>query len=273
MTDALRRLGHAALERLADALRTGRTRPPISKGDLRRLITDKHVDDVHAELQQLVVAGMTGSHLAVVVGALAAERARQQRSKDRVQLVLSPPELDEVDARDTAVVVRDLFAKASQSVLVATYAIDSGSKAEALFGDLADRMDAEPDLDVRFYVNIHRAYGDLTPAVTLIRDFAKRFRSTVWPGDRLPEVFYDQRSVMPYAPKRLPQTSERAVLHAKCVVVDDRWALISSANFTEAAQERNVEAGVLLDDARTARRLRRQLEALVHREVFGRLPV
>jgi len=35
-------------------------------------------------------------------------------------------------------------------------------------------------------------------------------------------------------------------LHAKCVVIDRRVALITSANFTEAAQQRNIEAGVIV---------------------------
>jgi phosphatidylserine/phosphatidylglycerophosphate/cardiolipin synthase-like enzyme len=30
------------------------------------------------------------------------------------------------------------------------------------------------------------------------------------------------------------------------LVVDGRWTLLTSANFTEAAQERNLEAGVVV---------------------------
>jgi len=36
-------------------------------------------------------------------------------------------------------------------------------------------------------------------------------------------------------------------LQAKMAMVDEHWALVTSANFTEAAQARNIEAGVLLD--------------------------
>jgi phosphatidylserine/phosphatidylglycerophosphate/cardiolipin synthase-like enzyme len=38
------------------------------------------------------------------------------------------------------------------------------------------------------------------------------------------------------------------VLHAKCIVVDGRHALVTSANSTEAASQRTIEAGVLLVD-------------------------
>jgi phosphatidylserine/phosphatidylglycerophosphate/cardiolipin synthase-like enzyme len=52
-------------------------------------------------------------------------------------------------------------------------------------------------------------------------------------------------------------------LHAKCVVVDDRFALIGSANFTHNAQARNIEVGVLLDDPVFAQDLVRQWLGLV----------
>ena len=104
-----------------------------------------------------------------------------------------------------------------------------------------------------------------TPSAALVRDFADRFRNDVWPGERLPDVFYDPRSLE-------DQGGPRAVLHAKCVVTDGRWTLLTSANFTEAAQERNIEAGVLVDDPRLAARVTRQLDELVHRRALRRLP-
>ncbi len=70
----------------------------------------------------------------------------------------------------------------------------------------------------------------------------------------LPAIHYD--------PESRKHGAKRATLHAKCVVVDRRWAFVTSANFTEAAQERNIEAGVLLDHPRLAEALAGQFEAL-----------
>ena len=81
----------------------------------------------------------------------------------------------------------------------------------------------------------------------LVAEYASMFRST-WPGHRMPEVFYDPRSLASGPGKRMS-------LHAKCVVVDNRWAFVTSANFTEAAQQRNIEAGVLVDDEPLGRSL------------------
>ena len=52
---------------------------------------------------------------------------------------------------------------------------------------------------------------------------------------------------MYYDPRALADnTEEKASLHAKCVIVDRRAALVTSANFTEAAHRKNIETGVLI---------------------------
>jgi phosphatidylserine/phosphatidylglycerophosphate/cardiolipin synthase-like enzyme len=52
-------------------------------------------------------------------------------------------------------------------------------------------------------------------------------------------------------------------MHAKCVVVDGTFALVTSANFTRRAQEQNLECGVLLEDAAFAHHLARQWLGLI----------
>lgn len=69
-------------------------------------------------------------------------------------------------------------------------------------------------------------------------------------------MFYDPRSLELAAEKR-------ACLHAKCVVVDRRAVFVSSANFTEAAQERNIEVGLLIRSPALAEGIVRHFEMLV----------
>jgi phosphatidylserine/phosphatidylglycerophosphate/cardiolipin synthase-like enzyme len=145
-----------------------------------------------------------------------------------------------------------LFQNARESVLLAGYAIYQGQE---VFRTLAGRMAEVPSLRVRMFLDIQRKLGDMTPADTILKDFAWRFLEREWPGDRLPEVFYDPRSLSPDADKR-------SSLHAKCVVVDQRVAFVSSANFTEAAQERNIEAGVLIHSETFATSLAAHFETL-----------
>ena len=162
-------------------------------------------------------------------------------------------------------VVQELFREARDSVLIASYALDTGAKAKNLFGTLAGRMDAEPDLRVRLFVNIHRKQRDDTADAVLLREFADTFQHDLWPGQRLPETFYDPRSLA-------TEGKSRACLHAKCIVIDDQRALITSANFTEAAHKRNIEAGTVITDSILARALRGQFDTLVDQAVLKRVP-
>lgn len=253
---ALRQLGRPALLALADALRAGGLAAPYTAANVAPKVPADHTAAVAHELAEMHADGMAPRHIARCLDLLAAERAETQRMTDRLQLVWSPADLDHVDARDTPVVVQDLFAKAEHSLLIVTFALDEGQKAHDLFGKLAERMDANAALQVRLVANIHRPHHDTTPAAQLVAAFAKRFRENIWPGHRLPDLYHYPRSLE-------TDGGRRSVLHAKCIVADNRWTLLTSANFTEAAHQRNIEAGLLVDDGRLAARISQQVDRLV----------
>jgi phosphatidylserine/phosphatidylglycerophosphate/cardiolipin synthase-like enzyme len=146
-------------------------------------------------------------------------------------------------------------------VLVAGYAVYQGRQ---VFAALAENMDARLDLRTRMFFNVPRDPGDDRSDAELTREFADRFREREWPGRRLPEVYYDPRSL-----SREP--GPRACLHAKCIVIDSAAAFVTSANFTEAAQERNIEAGVLVRSPVFAGALSAQFETLLHAGVLRKL--
>ncbi len=199
---------------------------------------------------------MSPSHIVEVLRLLAEERTASQAIGDRIDLVWSGPGKTGTMSRATSTVVRELFTSAKRSVLVVSYALDKGKKAASIFAPLAKRMSEEPELRVRLFVNIHRPYKSRRADSELLREFADRFRKEVWPTIPRPTVFHDPRALdVGY--------SERACLHAKCVIIDDERAFITSANFTEAAHERNMEAGVLAHDPGLAQSLRRQLDDLI----------
>jgi phosphatidylserine/phosphatidylglycerophosphate/cardiolipin synthase-like enzyme len=88
--------------------------------------------------------------------------------------------------------------------------------------------------------------------------FVHRFRTQEWPGERLPELFHDPRSLS-------TERATRSSMHAKCVVIDRQAAFVSSANFTEAAQVRNVEVGALIHSPRFAEQLHDHFEVLTQK--------
>lgn len=99
----------------------------------------------------------------------------------------------------------------------------------------------------------------------ILTQFAERFWQNHWPWPKRPCIYYDPRAL-----SANPATC--ASLHAKCIVIDDEIAFVTSANFTEWAQERNLEAGVLIRDENFARSLRNQFESLIAADGLRLLP-
>lgn len=250
--EAVRSLSRPLLLALADALVLSRYRPADGVPGLAGLIPESALELVAAELHAMTQSGLSGAHLASFLRTLAAERAEAQALSDRTELVWSGEEVAG-QTRNTALIVRHLFEEARERVLIASYAFDHVGGA-ALFGALAARFDSEAGLQIRFFVNIDRKFGDRRASQEIVAAFVKDFRERVWPGRRQPAVYFD--------PRALVLGSERACLHAKCVVADGQAAFVTSANFTEAAHERNYEAGVLLRDRRVASALEQQFESL-----------
>lgn len=235
MTDDFSRLSNTDLQALIMALRTGRVAVPYSILQLTRVVPAAIANCVRDRLIALREKGFTPQQISVVLELIACDRKADRFSETQIDLVTSGPEAPGIANRDTSVVVRELFAHAKQSVLVVGYAIYQGQQ---VFESLAKRMDELPDLNVQFFLNIARPDRDSTPSEILVTRFKQRFKDTQWPtGSRLPELYYDPRSIADDEPIR-------SSLHAKCIVIDGELVFVSSANFTEAGQQRNIEVGL-----------------------------
>ena len=170
------------------------------------------------------------------------------------------PKCPECPARDTRAVYDELFMSATRSLWAVSYAYFDGPR---VFDRLARRMEARPELRVTLLLNIHRGDKDATIATDVIRRFADRFWSEDWPGSIRPSVFYDPRSVDPEA---------RGLLHAKAVVADEERLFITSANFTAAAQDNNIELGLHVRSRSLALGVVRHLQGLIDRGLLAALP-
>lgn len=254
MSPTVLRLSDHDLRGLAAAIRSHRIVPPWSALALQRILPSRVCEQVAAELQPWTEQGFSGEQVAAMLDFIVCDRQQRRADAETIELVTSGPEGPGIANRDTSVVLRGMFAQAESSVLVAGYAVYQGQR---VFQALADRMQQLPGLQVRMFLDIQRAYGDTTMASLLVRRFAERLRTEQWPADRpLPEVYYDPRSLD-------LESEQRACLHAKCVIVDGQRVFVSSANFTEAAQQRNIEVGLLVRSVRLAKQLTDHFDTLV----------
>ncbi len=235
MFDALHNLSLATLRSLAASFRTGPLAVGLSRHALAQVVGSQAAA-VHKNLEELQKQGMAPAQIALMLDAIAESRERAADPQLLFELVLSGPEVPGVPTADTAATLQTIIENANTEILLVGYTVHNGKR---LFKRLAERMDAAPTLRVMFCLDIARKPTDTSLASEIVRRFTREFVTKHWPGARQPEVFYD--------PRALAETwQERASLHAKCVIVDRRTAIVTSANFTEAAQRKNIEAGVLI---------------------------
>lgn len=263
MSELLARLNRKEIEVLIDSLKTMNLRRPFTEIAFTQLFGRDFAQEVYLEIKKLEQEQFSEAQIVTLLETLQTDRSKRGESLlDKVSLVWTGPETDGTRNRDTKIVVRELFAKAKTSVIVAGFAVYQGRE---VFSALAESMKLKPNLSVSFYLNIQRTYGDTSASDQIVRQFADKFKNKDWPGTRMPKVFYDPRSVA-------PSKGKNAVLHAKVVIVDRQFTFVSSANFTEAAQERNIEAGVLIDSAEFANQLQGHFEALEQNRTLVEVP-
>jgi phosphatidylserine/phosphatidylglycerophosphate/cardiolipin synthase-like enzyme len=203
----------ADLERLRAVLSGQRLGFPLSRLALR----GEGLEALARETQTLNALGRDGT--LSLLDAVLAERRKGSR---RPELVWTGPETRWSGARDTAVVLADLFHKSTSTVLVAGFAFDHAAN---VLGPLHTALLRGVEC---------RLYASAAVAAEFLREH--------WPfGPPFPECHGFS-----------PEQGVFASLHAKCVVVDARWVFVTSANFTDRGQTRNIEVGVLLEDSRLA---------------------
>jgi phosphatidylserine/phosphatidylglycerophosphate/cardiolipin synthase-like enzyme len=240
----------STLEQICDEVAVGRLRCPLETGSLHMCRRDA------AETVAAATAGLDAASVKGMLTTVIAERHAPREPE--VELVWTGPDTPASVARDTRVVLRQLFADAHREVIVVGYCFDHGERIlEPLHAAMRHRgVRCSIVLDVPRVEPSKR--GD-----EVARKTAERFLADNWPfGPPVPALYYDPRCADP---------SIFASVHAKCVVVDGSMALVSSANFTDRGQSRNIEVGVLVTGPAFAGLLQRQLVGLMNAELL--LPI
>ncbi len=240
------------LERLRAAVALGRLRVPLS----RMALEIAGFEALTGPLRPFYA--LPRETLLAMLDAMLGERGHHDAS---LSLVWSGPDEGASSARDTAAVLAELVAHAAQSVLIAGYTFDQGSR---VLSELGQAM-RERHVRVAVYLDpdqsLKRATRLDVPLADYVEEAIARFVGRNFAaGSPLPELHVDRRvyEAESYWENGAPKVS----LHAKCLVVDDARALVTSANFTGRGEKRNVEAGVLVRDVGFAKSLAGQFRRL-----------
>lgn len=264
----------------------------VSEADLVALVGAIDRGELRAPLQGTTLRAHGFGHLAEVLGPYlslgpAAIRAlvevalaeRREHKAPKLTLVWTGDDPGVGHSRHTRIVLPELFAKAREHVLVAGYAIDHGAElfvslyrtmlehgvtAEFFVdvGQLAERLRQTAKQTGQDWFVLSKGVDAASTNVERGRAIVALFYRLMWPfGEPKPVVYFDPRTA-----------DERSAvsLHAKCVVIDHAYTLITSANFTDRGQRRNLEAGVAIEDRAFAGSLERQWLNLVEAGVVVR---
>jgi phosphatidylserine/phosphatidylglycerophosphate/cardiolipin synthase-like enzyme len=244
----LSRIPRHMLEQVLGMLEQGRLDCPLTVADL----ADAGFHGRPADLVE-VFAGVDRVGVAAALRVAIAERI--YRPPPRLELVWTGPETRASVARSTALIVERLFNEATRSIIVGGYKFDTKEILDPLCRAMQER-----GVSVTIFIDIDGATANPLEADAFATAFIDRWLRDIWPfGAPKPAVYYDPRTAI----RGDVPGHDWATLHAKCVVVDDERSLITSANFTDRGQTRNIEAGVLIEDAAFSEQLAGQWRQLV----------
>lgn len=244
MTAGLTRIPTATLEHLLAAFETKRLECPFNAADLADAGVAGPVSDIVDAL-----AGVDARGAVAAIRVAIAERVH--RPPPRIDLVWTGPESKASVSRSTGVVVEELFASARSSIIIGGYAFDRSEILKPVHAAMVQH-----GVSVMIFMDVPGQAETEAEAEALATDAIDGFFRDVWTfGLPRPSVFYDPRT----ARRGPPWVS----LHAKCIVIDDARALVTSANFTDRGQTRNIEAGAFIEDTGFAEELATQWRQLV----------
>lgn len=239
----------SGLERLRAAVASETLDTPITRTSLVAFGIRHQLDALEGAL-----GGHSRPACVAILDVALAERAKHARPEP--ELVWTGPEGHGATARDTAIVLRELFESAREHVILGGYTF---KQAKTVLAPLHATM-SEHGVRATFFVDITQPKVATDPPERHADEALADFLDENWPfGAPYPELYYDKRAIVPPPPY--------SILHAKCVVVDGQRAFVSSANFTKQGQERNIEVGVLLEDPAFARHLAQQWMSLIQADL------
>jgi phosphatidylserine/phosphatidylglycerophosphate/cardiolipin synthase-like enzyme len=165
--------------------------------------------------------------------------ARQIAATASIDVVITGPDSPSAPVRLTSQVVQQLIASAEQRITLVSFAAYQIPTIIAALDDAAARG-VRIDLILESPEHLEGGGGASAYA---------KYRTYEWPAD-----------------KREPPDAK---LHAKAIIVDSHDVLLTSANMTNAAYDKNIELGVLCRGGTTAQRVQKHFDSLIARGVLN----
>jgi cardiolipin synthase A/B len=230
------RLPIGDVRKLGHAASAGNAAVRALRGEAGAAVLRTACDELLSRLGQVNALYLAG----LLAGA--AEGTQRSRERQHLDVVWTGPETAAGVGRLTAATVIDLIGRARRDILLVSYATQTEPSIGAALHAAASQGVEITILAERHDDNsAYTAVGTPFPGLRAIR--------LRWPAS---------------------QRSAGAALHAKILVIDDRIALVGSANFTSRAMDTNLECGILIRGGPQPRAIREHLTELIARGYLQR---
>ena len=170
------------LLRLADLLDAGLLKPPLQTLTLREHVAAASAAPLAECLAELTRQELPAAHMALVLRAFVDGARGTAGAAMPVEIVVSGPDATG-GARDTGVVMRQLFNRARSRVMAVGFAVHQG---KSVFQVLAERLDGEDAFRATLCVDIRRQPSDTSSKGTSCGDLPTDSLGTSGPAAGCP---------------------------------------------------------------------------------------
>lgn len=257
MTDLWKAIAQLAAElhpdRIASVADAIRGLDGVEEFDRARNAFGPQADQEHVDRLRTSWMGSPATGPAEIAAAFlaAAEAAAITAGSGAIELVWTGPKTGLIPARRTEQVLLEIIDSAAAELFLVTYVFYKATT-------VIKALDSVINRGVRVSVLLE---SSLEHGGTAKGDSVKTIAESI-PG----AIIY----VWAAASREPHGDALSASVHAKCAVADRKLALITSANLTSAALERNMELGLLIRGGSVPEKLHAHLEALVATNVIER---
>ena len=249
------------LRRVAKDLRALSYLPTSWKG-----LLGSHSQVIQQQLEPLLVEMVKeGAHprlMALLLERVADAQESLQAERNAWSFVCSGPDPLHSQTADSYATVDQLDKEARRSLLIATYNIGLSSDFKQLYGTIAERLRLGQLERVDLFFHPIQIADQL--GADPMAKISSWFNTDIWPWPAKPRAYVDSRLIN--------GSNDRCFQHAKVVVADSgssaAKALVTSANFSEAAQRHNFEAGWLVCDQWRVSQVQQHFDGLVADGLF-----
>ena len=213
--------------------------------DSYELIDKLHIsgsDAIHVE--QILKKFKSVDTLIVALTLLNEIKYFKTTTSKSTKLVCTTPELNETER-----VLNELFYKAKKSITIVGYIMTDGDRITEIF-EMIKKNPQVKKLDIKFIFNTAEAPQKLGKKYPSVKEIIR----SNWEKD------------IPF-PQIYSYKEKDGSLHAKSVIIDSNEILITSANMSERAMERNIEIGIL-HSGESAREAEKLISKLIQEDMF-----